>query len=175
MENNQIPWYHNGRVATADTVPEWAVGMIYRITKGGSIHYIGKKLLVSNRKVKIGKRAIAAERASRADGKAKTVKRVLKDTGWMQYNSSCKPLQKEIQEHPEMFHKEILHWCFSKKNMSLMETVEQIRHNVLWVVSYNDHIQNWYRHDTDRELYQQHLQRMKEKPRKPRTKKGMCI
>ena len=103
--------------------------------------------------------------------KCKTVKRVVKDSDWISYKSSCKPLQKEIEENPEQFHKEILHWCFSKKNMSLMETVEQVRHNVLWVVSYNDHIQNWYRYDTDRELYAQHLQRMREIPRKPRKKK----
>ena len=170
MENNS-PWYYCGRVVTAETPPEWAIGMVYRITKGDSIHYIGKKLLKSDRKVRIGKRAQAAERAARKDGKCKTVKRVVKDSDWISYKSSCKPLQKEIEENPEQFHKEILHWCFSKKNMSLMETVEQVRHNVLWVVSYNDHIQNWYRYDTDRELYAQHLQRMREIPRKPRKKK----
>jgi Putative endonuclease segE, GIY-YIG domain len=194
-ENKQqdVPWVWKGKPVEPKDVPVDAVGMVYRITEypdatyikllnsgvgmilPGTIRcYIGKKVLTSNRKQKIGKRAIAAEKASRADGKAKTVRRVIKDSGWLSYNSSCKPLQEAIKTDPGKFYKEILHWCFSKKNMSLMETVEQVRHNVLWINSWNDHIGNWWRHDTDKQLYEEHLQRMREKPRKPRKKKEIC-
>lgn len=190
-EEIQVQWTYQGKVVTAEDVPDGIVGMIYRITfwpsadikrwciEGhlgmkkenctGLVEYIGKKLIVSSRKVKIGKRAIAAERASRVDGKAKTVKRVIKDTGWLSYNSSCGPLKIAIEQAPENFTKEILHWSFSKKNMSLMETVEQIRHEVLWKQSWNDHIGNWYRYDTSKELYEQHLQKMRDKPRKKKA------
>lgn len=189
---NSVPWWWNGVKVDPDTISKDVVGFVYRITRwpskqhvdiiakgvgmvlpGSTKVYIGKKQLQSNRKQKIGKRAIAAERASRADGKAKTVKRVIKDSGWQQYNSSCKPLQKDIEEHPELFTKEILHWCWSKKNMSWWETVEQIRHSVMdgGIDSYNDHVGNWYRHDIDKQAYEDYKERQKARPKKPRIKK----
>ena len=177
-ETKEVPWKYNGKVVTEADVPENCVGFIYRITmfptadmriwiENGHLgmkrenatrkEYIGKKQLTTNRKGKITKKEI------RETGTRKRVKRVVKNSGWLSYNSSCKPLQEHIAMYPELYTKEILHWCFSKKNMSLMEMVEQVRHEVLWKDSWNDHISHFYRHDTDATLYQQHMQRMKEK------------
>jgi hypothetical protein len=167
MEIEKLPWRYRGEVVTPDMIPVDAIGMVYKITRypdesyvrlvhrgvgmvlpGSTKCYIGKKLLHSTRKVNIGKRAVAAERASRADGKAKTVKKVIKDSGWSTYNSSCVPLQEEIKANPELFVKEILHWCWGKKQMSYLEVEEMILHDVLRVDSYNGNVSGkWYRRD----------------------------
>lgn len=146
--------------STEISPPEGAIGFIYRITKLGpemgvptrslsqsyvkGFHklYIGKKLLTSNRKGKITKKEI------KETGTRKRVKRVIKDSGWQSYNSSCKQLQIDIAEHPEWFHKEILHWCYSKKELSYMEEHEQHNYDVLHLDSWNDTIGGrYYRRD----------------------------
>lgn len=147
-------WIYQGQVVTE--APADAVGMVYAIYKmdspwhremaekgigctGNYSHiYIGKKLLHSTRKSKIGKREIAATKTR------KRVRRVTKDSGWLNYNSSCIPLQKELKEHPELFRKEILHWTYSKKETSYREIEEQILHDVLRKPSYNECIAGHY-------------------------------
>lgn len=161
MDNQEVPWRYAGN--TEFQIPENCIGFIYRITKIGSDEaqpwvklgtlstayigrvgyktYIGKKLLTSNRKGKVTKKEI------KETGTRKRVKRIIKDSGWKTYNSSCKPLQQEMKEHPEWFYKEILYWCWGKKQMSYLETKEQILHESLERDSYNDHVQNWWRRD----------------------------
>lgn len=170
-KNKEAPWMFNGNQEVSP--PEWAVGFIYVIThivqddKGSrQIMYVGKKILNTNRKQKIGKRAIAAERASRADGKAKIVKRVVKPSGWESYWGSSKTLHEARESGIGRWERTIVEWCFSKKNMSYCETKWQFELEVFKRQSYNDHIGNWYRHDTDRQLYEEYRQRQKEKPRK---------
>lgn len=154
-----MEWLYNGVIVTADTVPEWAVGFVYKIEKMKTINltesywapgstrqitdklYIGKKLLSSTRKKKIGVRAQAKQLLEVTDKRRiKKVARVVKNSGWMNYNSSCKPLQEDIKAQPELFVKEIIHWCHSKKHMTYCEMREQFLHNVLEIDSYNDNI-----------------------------------
>jgi hypothetical protein len=152
-----MKWLYQGKEVTEDMVPEWAVGFVYRITrypvsieeikKGIYINigplklYIGKKLLTSTNKKKIGVRAQAKQLLETGDKRrVKKVSRVVKNSGWINYNSSCKPLQADIKEHPELFVKEIIHWCHSKKHMTYCEIKEQFLHNVLEIDSYNDNI-----------------------------------
>ena len=160
----EVPWTWQGLPVTPEMIPIWAVGMVYKISKldrfGNKVKiYIGKKLLQSNRKGKISKREIAAT------GTRKRVKRVIKDSGWSGYWSSCKELQIEQKEHPELFVREILEWCFSKKNMTFTELKYQFQFSVLERDTYNSNINgSFYRHDTDRQLYEEFLQR-KRKPK----------
>ena len=161
-ETKENPWTFNGE--TEFSPPSWAVGMVYKISKldkfGNKVKiYIGKKSLCSNRKGKVGKREIAAT------GTRKRVKRVIKDSGWSTYWSSCKELQQEQKEHPELFVREILEWCFSKKNMTYKELWCQFWYNVLEKDTYNSNLNgSLYRHDTDRQLYEEFLAR-KRKPK----------
>ncbi len=154
MEKNEIPWYYMGRVVTAESVPEWAIGYVYVINhiiqdSEGSrqVVYVGKKQLNSTVKKKIGKRAIAAERASRADGKAKTVKRVTKPMDWQNYWGSSKSLHEAREAGIGIWERHIVQWCFSKKNMSYEEARWQFMMDVMNKPSYNDHIGNWYARD----------------------------
>ena len=163
MENSKdTPWKFNGE--TEFTVPSWSCGFVYQISKldrfGNKVKiYIGKKILQTNRKGKISKREIAAT------GTRKRVKRVIKNSGWSGYWSSCKELQIEQKEHPELFVREILEWCFSKKNMTFTEMKYQFQFSVLERDTYNSNINgSLYRHDTDRQLYEEFLQR-KRKPK----------
>lgn len=176
-----LEWWYKGKVVIE--AEEGAVGFVYRITRypsanhinllrkgvgmslpGYTKSYIGKKLLHSTRKVAIGKRAQAAEKESRADGKCKKVKKVVKDSDWLIYNSSNKTLSSEIVEHPELFDKQILHWTYSKKNTSYMEIVEMVRHSVLEIDSYNDNISgSYYRIDANKQLYDEYRERQKQK------------
>src|SRR6478736_5980927 len=108
MENTS-KWYYKGEEVTQ--AAEGAVGMVYRIVKHLSEEhkqiwaskeypvppmakiYIGKKSLTSTRKKAIGKRAQAKQAAECGDKrKVKKVQRVIKDSGWMSYNSSNKVL-----------------------------------------------------------------------------------
>lgn len=158
---NQIPWMYNDQIVTPEIVPEGVIGIVYKISKqidiirfghySEGIHkvYIGKKSLVSNRKQVIGKRERAKQLEEVGDKRrVRKVKIVTKDSNWMQYNSSCKPLQEEMQQSPELFRKEILYWCYNKKQMSYLEEHEMHKYNVLHIDSWNDNIAGkYYRND----------------------------
>lgn len=173
-EQQNVPWMHGGKVVTADMVPEWAVGYVYLIEHwihGRVVTYIGKKALNSTRKVRIGKRAIAAEKASRADGKAKTVKMVTKPMDWQNYWGSSKTLHAARETGEGIWKRTIVQWCYSKKNMSYAETKWQMALDVMDKPSYNDHIGNWYHQDVSMGYWLQWKEEMKNRPRKPRKKK----
>jgi len=150
--SQEVPWRYNGDQDVA--VPEWAVGFVYVIThtvREPGMHkevlYVGKKALTSTRKTKIGKRAQAAEKASRTDGKAHKVKRVTKSSNWPEYWGSSKSLHAARETGVGTWQRTIVEWCHSKKHMSYTETKWQYLMKVLETESYNDHIQNWYRKD----------------------------
>jgi Putative endonuclease segE, GIY-YIG domain len=120
-------------------VPVDCVGFIYRITllvdtkdyPKGSI-YIGKKIFNFKKKSKLSKKAQIQS------GTRKRVKIESKSSDWEKYYGSSlelKALVKEIGEHN--FHREILHLCNSKAEMSYMELVEQIKQEVFHVPSFN--------------------------------------
>ena len=157
-----------------EDIPEWATGYIYKITRLANSAedikqriYIGKKQLISNTRKKIGVREKAATKTR------KKYKTISKGSGWGNYWSSCVELKNDVVYYGEsQFRRDILEWCFSKKNATYRELWWQFRYDVLINDTYNSNINgSLYRHDTDRELYAQHLQKMREMPRKPRKKK----
>lgn len=158
---NSVPWWYGYKTITGPDdirIPAEAIGFVYRICRYESERYklladslenpswdkvyIGKKLMNSNRKGKVSQREI------KATGTRKRVKRIIKDSGWMSYNSSCPELVKDIKEHPELFRKEIVQWCWSKKHLSYSEMEWQVLEDVLRKDTYNGNVlSRWFRRD----------------------------
>lgn len=130
-------WTYNNEVDFS--IPDNAIGYIYRVTNllTNKI-YIGRKMLSSNRKVRLTKKEKLLP-----ENKRKTFKRVIKETDWKDYWGSCNELTSDVQLYGEnKFKREILIFCFNKITMSYYETYFQIKEDVLFVDSYNKHIAN---------------------------------
>lgn len=165
-----MKWTYNG--SEDFEVPIDAVGFVYKIVKRvstiydipGNEHlnkpsewttledkiYIGKKLLTSTTKRKVGKRALEKLHKETGDRrKGQRIVRVTKESPWRSYNGSNPELQKEIEANPELFRKEILEFAYSKKNLSFLEAKYQFRHldDIVNGRSYNGHVANWYIRD----------------------------
>ncbi len=87
------------------------LGFVYLITnKKTGKKYIGKKLFLSSKKKKIKGR----------------IRRVKEESDWKKYWSSSKELHSDIETLGEdSFHREILHLCETKGELSYMEILEQ--------------------------------------------------
>jgi len=194
MTDNQGWWYNGKYIDSEDSelIPIDAIGFVYIIEKYEYPYptvaeelerlmmwkpvkiYIGKKSMTSTRKSKIGVRAQAKQKAETGDGRVKKVQRITKSSGWLGYNSSCKPLIEDMKEHPELYRKEIIQWCWSKKNLSYSEEYWQYKYRVLEIDSWNDNIGGrYYKHDANKQKWEAHKEKMKNTPRvrKPKVKK----
>lgn len=133
-------FYKDSPVTEIADMPEDVCGFIYKITnlQTGKI-YIGKKILLSNRKKKLTKKELAELEPKR--GKKPTFKRDIQESNWKSYYGSCKPLLEEIKVKGELeFRREILRFCKTKKQLSYWEVHYQCLHNVLIEDTYNDNI-----------------------------------
>jgi hypothetical protein len=123
-----------------DKFPEGCVGFIYKITntKTGRF-YIGRKALFSNTKKKLTKKELAE---LKGPGKKPTKKLVTKESNWKDYWGSNKQILEEIKnEGSRMFSREIIKFCFNKKQLTYWEMHYQCVENVLLTdKSYNDNI-----------------------------------
>lgn len=110
--------------------PRGCFGFIYMITnKETRQFYIGKKQIFSNINKKLGKKEIAALPTTR--GRKATKKLIIKESDWKTYSSSSKELQKEVNLSPDNFHKQILYFCYNKKQLSYYEVYYQFKYDVL--------------------------------------------
>lgn len=141
-------WIYNGKeVKSLEDLPEGAVGFIYKISKieiddvfpegNPGKFYIGKKQLFTNRRVKITNKEKIETKNNR-----KKFKQLIKESDWLIYNSSCLELKKEILENKNKFIKEIIEFCFNKKELTFFEVYYQFKHNVLFTNTYNKNILN---------------------------------
>jgi hypothetical protein len=133
-------FYGEKQVTEIEDMPENTCGFIYKITNTttGKI-YIGKKILLSNRKKKLTKKELAELEPKR--GKKPTFKRDIQESNWKSYYGSCKPLLEEIKQQGELeFRREILKFCKTKKQLSYWEVHYQCNYNVLIEDTYNDNI-----------------------------------
>ncbi len=125
-------WEYKGIIIDSiDKVPEGAVGYVYRmVCTSNSEHlskfYIGKKSLYSERKTYLTKKEIALLPNKRL----KKWKTVVKESNWLEYESSSEEIKKLIAEGLE-FKKEILHFAFSKWQLTYLEVKTQFEMNVL--------------------------------------------
>jgi hypothetical protein len=134
-------------IKSLEDFPENCVGFIYLIKNQttGKI-YIGKKSLYSNTNKKLTKKEIAEQTGP---GRKPTKKLVTKESNWKVYMGSSKELLADIKETSEdIYERNILHFCFSKKQLTYYEINYQMKYNVLEVDSYNDNILGkFYRKD----------------------------
>jgi hypothetical protein len=135
--------YEDGNVTEYDSVdkfPEKCVGFIYKITniRTGKF-YIGRKSLFSNVKKKLTKKELAEHTGP---GKKPTKKLVTKESDWENYWGSNKVLLQEIKDSgTKHFRREVLKFCFNKKQLTYWEVHFQCVNEVLLSDrSYNDNV-----------------------------------
>lgn len=139
------PWftYRDGTVTEFDSVdkfPDKCVGFVYKITNiQTGRFYIGKKSLFSNTKKKLTKKELSE---LSGPGRKPTSKRVIKESNWMDYWGSNKGILEEIkQQGTGSFCREILKFCYNKKQLTYWEVHYQCINNVLLTdKSYNDNV-----------------------------------
>jgi hypothetical protein len=129
--------------------PEGAIGFIYKIVNlvNGKF-YIGRKVLYNNNNKALTKKEIAEwDKPGRVPRK----KKVVKESDWLSYHGSNKLLNQERKEHTDdIFSREILRVCYTKKQLTYWEVYYQMQYDVLRVDSYNDNIQGrFYRKDVE--------------------------
>ena len=123
-------WYYKGEEFTSDMIGDY-IGFVYVITHlSNNKKYVGKKLLTSKRKL--------------PPLKGKTRKRtVVKESDWQDYFGSSDEVKALVEEQGrENFHREILHLCKSKGELSYLEAKEQFDRNVLLSDEYYNGIIN---------------------------------
>ena len=123
-------------VVNASCVDDNPVGFIYRITNkvNGKI-YIGRKSFTSSNKTTLGKRALA----KMVDKRGSKTKTVIKHSNWAHYTGSNKQLNEDIKNGDDIS-REIIHLCYTKKQMTYWELFYQMQYDVLKAQSYNDNI-----------------------------------
>ena len=133
--------YENKVIEKIEDFPENTFGFVYRITNlTNGKFYIGKKQLLSQTNVKLGKKEIAALPTQR--GRTPSKKLVVKESNWQEYWGSNKLILEEIKQGgTTAFRKEILKFCFNKKQLTYWELHFQCVNEVLVSdKSYNDNI-----------------------------------
>jgi hypothetical protein len=142
-----MTWFFNSKVVNdVSDLPnyEHLEGFVYKITnlKTGQ-YYIGKKSLYSSVKKRIGVREKAVTKTR------KTFHRLRKESDWQKYYSSSKDLLEDIKKHgKDLFQREILELCCTKKYLSYAEFAWQVKLDVLKNNSYNGNILGrWYIRD----------------------------
>ena len=112
-------WYYKDKEFTSEMIGDY-IGFVYIITDlSNQRKYIGKKLFKSKRRL--------------PPLKGKTRKRtVVKESDWQDYFGSSDEVKSLVEEHGrDNFHREILHLCMTKGELSYMELYEQMKHHVL--------------------------------------------
>lgn len=112
-------WYYQNKVFTSDDIDD-NIGFVYEITNTQNhMKYIGKKNFWSTRKL--------------PPLKGKTRKRtVVKESDWQDYFGSSEEVKLLVEQNgSDIFHREILHLCKSKGEMSYMEAKLQFDFEVL--------------------------------------------
>ncbi len=135
-----MTWLYND--AEVNEIDSKYVAFVYLITNNiTGKQYIGKKTTIFSRKKKI-------------KGKTKK-KRVITESDWKDYWSSCDDLVDDVQKlGEENFKREILHFCLTKGTASYLEAREQFSRGVLE----ND---GWYNGQIRVRCHRSHLKLLK--------------
>ena len=136
-------WTYNGEEITEySQFPQNTFGFIYKITHLPSKKsYIGKKVFLHNRKVKVTKKDLAMYEG--VQGRKPTHKRVTKESDWKKYYGSNKYLKEVVDKEPkENFERTIIKLAPNKKLLTYYETQYQFVYQVLEKPEefYNDNI-----------------------------------
>ena len=110
------PWIYKDEPFTSEDIGDY-IGFVYLLTDPEGKKYVGKKLLVSKRKL--------------PPLKGKTRRRtVIKESDWKKYYGSSEEVQNLVESNIP-FKREILHLCKTKGELSYLELKEQIDRKVL--------------------------------------------
>jgi hypothetical protein len=138
MEKSQSSWYYNSKVFTDDDIPKNAYGFIYAIKitlNERQRTYVGKKNFYSNRRVKKGKKELAA-----MDDKRGSKHKIVKKLDYEKYCSSNKAIKDAVKQGIKI-KKYILKICYSKMELTYQETRYLFKLDVLEDDKYlNDNI-----------------------------------
>tara|TARA_R100001015_G_C4622820_1_gene180412 strand:+ start:1486 stop:1938 length:453 start_codon:yes stop_codon:yes gene_type:complete len=138
-----MSWTYNGEEITEySQFPKNTFGFIYRITHlPTEKSYIGKKVLIHNRKVKVTKKDLLVYEG--VQGRKPTHKRVSKESDWKTYYGSNKLLKEDLEKYTKKnFERHIIKLAPSKKLLTYYETQMQFMYQVLEKpeLYYNDNI-----------------------------------
>lgn len=134
-------------IKNINDIPKEAVGFIYRIIDENGRQYIGQKSLYTKRKKHFGKRKLSEIQ----DKRKKTYEYVIKESNWLSYTGSNKELNENIKKGLQ-YTKQILKYCFSKKQLNYYETKYLMIFGVIEPGnnSYNANVQGkFYRKDLE--------------------------
>jgi hypothetical protein len=135
-----LKWlYEDEEITSIEQFPKNCHGFVYKITnlQNGKI-YIGRKILVNTLNKKLTKKELLEQTGP---GRKPTKKKVVKESNWLSYWGSNKPLLEDIQElGKEKFKREIIKLTFSKKQLTYYELHYQCIFEVLTRDSYNSNI-----------------------------------
>jgi len=135
-----LKWlYKNEDITSIEQFPDTCHGFVYKITNlTDGKFYIGRKILQNTLTKKLTKRELSEQTGP---GRKPTKKKVLKESNWLNYWGSNKPLLEEIaQLGKENFEREVLQLTFSKKQLTYYELHYQCVYEVLLKDSYNENI-----------------------------------
>ncbi len=134
--------YKEEVIDSIEKMPKNTFGFVYKITHLASGKaYVGKKVLIHNRKVKVTKKDLAMYEGIK--GRKPTHKRVSKESDWKTYYGSNKHLKESIEKHgKEEFERYIIKLAPNKKLLTYYETQYQFIYQVLEKPEefYNDNI-----------------------------------
>ena len=125
-------WNHNGEEITEfSQFPKNTFGFVYRIIYlPTDKSYIGKKVLIHNRKVKVTKKDLIMYEGVK--GRKPTHKRVSKESDWKTYYGSNKNLTELVTKEPiKDFKRSIIKLAPNKKLLTYYETQYQFMYQVL--------------------------------------------
>ncbi len=130
--------YENKEIHSILDLPfDLPFGFVYKITNVTlNKIYIGKKNFYSVTTKALGKKELALI----TDKRKSKFKTVTKESDWLNYNSSCKPLLEDFESGLHEFKKEIIEITEKKGNLTYLEMKHQILNDVLGVESYNENI-----------------------------------
>lgn len=119
-------WLYYGDCLTEP--PEGYYGYVYCIIDDTGKSYWGKKAFVHSTRKVISKRARAIS------GSKKRIERGVKDSKWLEYWGSCKPLLQYIQERggTHGFKRYILKLCKDKSSLAYWEMAYMVENKVLF-------------------------------------------
>ena len=123
--------YNNQKILKVSQFPKNTYGFVYKTTHIPSGKaYIGKKVLVHNKKVKVTKKDLLLYEGVK--GRKPTHKRVSKESDWLNYYGSNKHLKLLVEsESPDHFERYIMKVATTKKLLTYYETQYQFLYRVL--------------------------------------------
>lgn len=114
-------WFYKGdEILSIEQIPEDVIGFIYKIYNlDTNKYYIGRKTIRSKKKRKL----TLAEKKIKGNERKTFTYEVKEVSGWKTYAGSNLELKKEVSEGARI-KKEILHYCYSKAEITYKETSE---------------------------------------------------